>query len=1010
MARPPRTGWWGAILGVALAPAAAGELGLERFERRIRPALIEHCFDCHSAEAPRVRGGLRVDSLEGLLRGGETGPAIVPGDPERSSLWQALTYEDPDLQMPPKSRLPDEVIEDFRVWLAEGAPWPEGLAGAGGGEAGPAGFDLAGRREAHWAWHPVRRPEVPEVSDPEWAGGEIDRFVLARLEAEGLKPGPAASRPVLIRRATWMLTGLPPTPEEVEAFVGDGEEGAFARVVDRLLASPHYGERWARHWLDKVRYAETMGHEFDYPILGAWRYRDYVVRAFHSDLPYERFVREQIAGDLLPDPRWLEGEGINESAVGTLQYWFCQQVHSPVDVRNHQIEVVDNQIDVVTKAFLGMTVSCARCHDHKFDAISARDYFALAGILGSSRYAVGAVDDPAGRVRLAGEMVKAREALRRALADGLLETWAGGEAAGVDVAAGVAAGVLVREGETRWDGEGWMGDGEAFTADGEVAGQPRLEGDGAVRLVRPGWRDSGSLSRRFQGRLTSTTRVLDRDFVHVRMAGSGARFGVVIEGFTLIRAPIYGSLRRAVNREEPHWVTVDVSAWKGRRAYLEFSDLGVGDPASELGGGTAGAEGWLAVGEVVLSPHREPPGTGVWTGPTDGGAVLRLLRRWRDAPGTLSEGEVGWIEEVLGAKRPEFPEGWKEAWDRLESGVTAPVLAGVMSDGTGWDEALLIRGNHRTPGDTVPRGFLEALAVGPGREAYGEGSGRLALAEALTDGENPLTWRVMANWVWAHLMGRGLVASVDNFGVLGEAPSHPELLDWLADTFRSEGGSVKRLVRRIVLSRAWQAGSGVTDPAAEEADPDNRWWHRAHVRRLEGEAIRDGMLALSGRLDRSLGGPPVPVHLTPFMEGRGRPGRSGPLDGEGRRSLYLEVRRNFPSPFLLVFDTPVPATTVGWRSVSNVPAQALALMNDPMVVEEARRWADRLAREVAGGWEARVDRAYREAYGRSPDAEEWALAREYLAGGLEDSGEDGTTAWGEFCHALWVAKEFQFIP
>lgn len=1008
MARWPRIGWWSAILGVALGPASAAESGLERFERRIRPVLVEQCFDCHSAGASRVRGGLRVDTLADLLRGGETGPAIVPGEPEKSPLWRALTYEDPDLQMPPKSRLPDDVIEAFRGWLTEGAPWPEGGAasGAGGGAGADGGFDLAGRRDAHWAWQPVGRPEVPAVADTGWPHGDLDRFLLARLEAEGLKPGPKASRPVLIRRATWLLTGLPPTPEEVEAFAGDREEGAFERVVDRLLASPHFGERWARHWLDKVRYAETMGHEFDYPILGAWRYRDYVVRAFNSDLPYERFVREQVAGDLLPDPRRLEGEGINESAVGTLQYWFCQQVHSPVDVRNHQIEVVDNQMDVVTKAFLGMTVSCARCHDHKFDAVSARDYYAMAGILGSSRYAIRAVDDATGRIAQAGRLAEARDSLRQALADGLRETWAAGELV-EPVGFEVRAGVLFREDETKWGEAGWMGDGEAFTTDPAPAAQPRLREDGLVRLVRPGWRDSGSLSPRFQGRLTSPTRVLDRDFLHVRLAGQGARFGVVVEGFTLIRSPIYGSLRRAVNREEAHWVTVDVSSWKGRRAYLEFSDVGAGDPASELGGGTSGNDGWVAVGEVVLSGHRDPPGPGTWTGPAD---VEDVLRRWREAPGTLNEGEVVWLEGLLAAVRPRMPDGWKESWAALEAGVTAPVLAGVMSDGTGWDEALLIRGNHRTPGDTVPRRFLEALAVGPGAEAYREGSGRLALAEALTAAENPLTWRVMANWVWAHLMGRGLVASVDNFGVLGEAPSHPELLDWLADTFRREGGSVKRLVRRIVLSRAWQAGSGVTDPAAEEADPDNRLWHRAHLRRLEGEAIRDGMLALSGRLDRRLGGPPVPIHLTPFMEGRGRPGKSGPLDGEGRRSLYLEVRRNFPSPFLLVFDTPVPATTVGWRPVSNVPAQALALMNDPMVVGEARRWAERLVRDVAGGWEARVERAYREAYGRAPEPEEWALAREYLSGGVDDAGEDGVTVWGEFCHALWVAKEFQFIP
>lgn len=1019
-----RAGSWALVGGLAwawLALFGGGCLSIlgadpdEFFETRIRPVLVERCGECHGAEAAggRGKGGLRLDAKAAVLRGGDSGPAAVAGRPEASLLVRALTYDDPDLRMPPKTRLSAEVIEDFRVWVRDGLHWP-GATGAGEGVTPRAvaasragqGFDLAGRKAAHWAWRPVECPPVPKVSQEGWPAGEVDRFILARLEAAGLSPAPPADRRVLIRRASLVLTGLPPSPEEVEAYLGDDSPRAFERVVDRLLASPHFGERWARHWLDKVRYAETMGHEFDYPIVGAWRYRDYVVRAFNGDVPYDRFVREQIAGDLLTDRRRNPADGTDESMLGAMHFWLLQQVHSPVDVRAQQAETTDNQIDVLGKAFLGMTVACARCHDHKFDAISTRDYYAWYGILSGSRFALRAVDDPTPRRAQRSRMGGVREALRVQLADALMAKWGAGNAAGAAVR---LQGEVAPRPEDRVLGrEGWFPDGDAFAEGLEAGGQAVWLGGRIARagVVLPGWWHSAALGRRFQGALRSPTFTLDDDYLHLRLAGWGSRFSVVVEGFTLIQAPIYGALRQAVRSEEPHWVSVDVGMWKGRRAWLEFADLGEPDPASPMAPETRSPEGWISVGEVVVSSMKAPPPLVPVVEPVDG---VELVARWRAQPRTLSLGEAAWLGDRL--RKLEPAEALGAAWRELEAEITPPVLVAGMADGTGVDEPVFIRGSPRKPGEIVERRFLEALTPpAPASERFRVGSGRLALAEAIAHPDNPLFSRVPVNWVWSHLFGRGLVGSVDNFGVLGEAPTHPELVDWLADRFRSGGWSMKRLIRELVLSRTWQMSSSEAEPRAAEKDPDNRLWHRGALRRLEGEAIRDAMLAVSGRLDPAVGGPSVPMHLTPFLEGRGRPGLSGPLDGEGRRSLYLEVRRNFLSPFLLAFDFPVPSTTVGRRSVSNVPAQALAMMNDPFVAEQAGLWGRRVWEEGQGqGDMGRVEAMYLRALGRPPGDEERERALRFVKGRAA-AGEDAAAAWVDLAQVLFNAKEFQFIP
>ncbi len=1012
--------WSGVCASAAPRPAApttpaASPGEIEFFEKRIRPVLADQCYSCHSARAEKLKAGLRVDGRETLLLGGDTGPAVVPGDPSQSHLIRAIAYDDPDLQMPPKTRLPASVVEDFRQWIRRGVAWPttsRSSAEPPVADASARGFDLEGRRARHWAWQPVRHPELPQVRDSSWPKSAVDHFLLARLETAQLQPAPRAGRPTLLRRAHATLTGLPPTPAEVEAYVADPrpEAEAWATVVDRLLDSPHFGEHWARHWLDKVRYAETMGHEFDHPILGAWRYRDYVVRAFNQDLPWDTFALEQIAGDRLPEPRRNPADGTDESRLATAQYWLCQQVHSPVDVRAQQAETVDNQIDVVSKAFLGLTVACARCHDHKFDAISTKDYYALLGILGSSRHGFRAVDDPAPRLAVAAELRALRSGLPARITPSLLRTLVEDPAPPVRPTLHLGP-LALRPEDARLDDAGWFADGDAFLPDAGAPGLPIVLGEHDLRIAQPGWRHSGALGLRFQGSLRTPTFTLDREFLHLRIAGSGSRFGVCLEGFPLLCAPIYGSLRQTVRNPDPHWVTLDVSQWKGRRTWIDFADLTEGDPASGLPGESRKPDGWIAVGDVVLSSHREPPPL---RDQEDSSLVAPqpLLERWVTQPASLSSAEAAWLDGFLVHARSNLTAAVTAPLRHLDAKVQPPVLATTMADGTGVDESVFIRGNHRTPGPIVPRRFLEALSdeQTPMPASNGVGSGRLALAHGITAEDNPLFDRVFVNWAWSHLFGRGLVASVDNFGALGEAPSHPDLLDWLATEFRRLGRAPKPFLRELLLTEAWQMSSFASDPDASLLkDPDNLLFHRANIRRLDAESIRDAVLAVSGRLDPRIGGPPVPIHLTEFMEGRGRPGKSGPLDGDGRRSLYLEVRRNFLSPFMLAFDQPVPATTVGRRSVSNVPAQALSLMNDPLVSAEAERWADRVLREVEGPDARRIRHLMVQAFARPPSDSELQIASNYLRDQLSKPSEEPRAAWAGLCHALLNAKEFIFV-
>ena len=1130
---------------------------LEFFEKRVRPLLVMHCHKCHGAE--EQKGGLRLDSRAGVLAGGDSGPAVVPGKTDEGLLLDAVAYGDL-YQMPPSGKLPAADLDTLRRWVELGAPWPK--------EAGPAAakksgeFDLA-ERAKQWAFQGWIDHAPPAVKDEAWPVTPVDRFILSRLEAAELSPAAPADKATLLRRASFALVGLPPTPEEIAAFLADNSSQAWEGAIDRLLGSPHFGERWGRHWLDLVRYAESRGHEFDYSIPNAYQYRDYVIRAFNADLPYDQFLTEQIAGDLVEPPRLNPERGFNESILGA-GFWFLgEEVHSPVDTRLDETDRTDNKLDVFSKTFLGLTVACARCHDHKFDAISTKDYYALAGYIASSSYRQAPFETLDSHRRVIGEMAARRAAAqpklaaavatsakpalqrtaelllaaREALEAGPLAAVAAGENTAADAgaatnasqaeawqrrvdsvagerqlppavlaawvdelrraasephsplapwaatlgktddaqrAAAMEASLAVwrqqqRAAEPALDGArvmldyatcepaDWLEDGFTFGLAPVQPGEIRLGADPSRPIAGiydraaavSAWqnlapqpaagaeRENGRLNWLQSGRMLRTPSFkLGGGKLYYLVRGSGYAYAAV-DSHRMNNGPLHAALIRQWKAgDKPQWIEHDLTAYAGRRVHIEFSPR----PAEEIGAGESGLLSVAMVVEAEKAPGSlERPHAGLLQAlsrqsPTSAEAAagvyqqvfLGLAERFgacalaisadRQADAALAD----WL-----FSRPELTSPHESADRAALAAVAKPILdeqaalaaslpresalAPALLDGSGVDECVLLRGNPKTPGAVAPRRLLEALA-GADQPPPSRGSGRLELARRMTDVEkHPLVARVIVNRVWQHLFGRGIVASVDNFGVLGERPTHPELLDYLADEFVRDGWSIKRLIRSLMLSRTYQMSSA---PSRESLarDPRNLLWQHMQLKRLEAEAIRDAILAVSGRLDERMFGPSVPVFLTPFMEGRGKPA-SGPLDGAGRRSVYINVRRNFMNTMFLAFDYPTPFTSTGRRTVSNVPAQALTMMNSPFVVAEARRWAERDLATPAASAAERIERLYLAAFGRPPTSAESADALAFLAEQAVRyaASADDSRPWADLCHVLLNVKEFIFV-
>jgi hypothetical protein len=976
-----------------------------------------------------------------------------------------------------------------------------------------------------WIWRTPTQQPVPQVNGHS-AATDVDRFLYAKLESKGLTAAGPADDATWLRRVHFAITGLPPTREALHAFLEDARAGVGAgaaareRVVDRLLGSPHFGERWARHWMDLMRYAESRGHESDFAIANAWQYRDYLIRAFNSDVPYNQFVLEHVAGDLLPAPRLQTGNELNESVLATGWAFLGEEVHSPVDIRQDECERIDNKVDVFSKTFLGLTVSCARCHDHKFDPIRTDDYYALAGfMLGSSfrqvrfeamennrkmaaeltewrgRYAPGLLKSviarrESGVARIAENLMTAAQAFTAGgltgggpvKESGRLQPWllhlsqaatnpgaflhrfavlaldsktetagrfAGGTSApGSSSSAVLPKGARVIADYTQAAAQPWKVDGEAFGSRPLRVGEVVLGMDvtnpvakvlpygAATRDVfwnrlkaAPGnENDSGRLGAtgRAGQMLRTPTVTLGVGKIHVLLKGK-ARVYAAVDSHLMNEGPLHGQLAQTMSSGtsvEPRWVTQDLSPYAGHRAHIELGPDGTGELEVLMVVESADQPTWRPLLEFEPGPSVRSVSDFAHEIQAAASGVLQVVQRGDSAADGLTSNQamvLNWLVQNSPLFESNPGSGVSELAREFVAGQSA--IAGRVRwesrtavswfDGTGVDEFVLVRGKPFKQGALSPRSLPVAFATAKPIDTS-VSSGRYELAQQLVDPTNPLLSRTIVNRVWHHVFGRGIVPTVDNFGALGEPPTHPELLDHLAWQFMHEDGwSVKRLIRRLVLTEAFARSSHIRGGHNEEVDPANVFLHRMPVRRLEGEAIRDALLAVSGRLNPVVGGPPVPVHLTEFLVGRGRPEGSGPLDGDGRRSIYTAMRRNFIPTLMQTFDMPTPFSTVGKRNVTNVPAQSLALMNDPLFHEQSAVWAKRLLRETLGADAvARIRWLYETAYGRLPGEAEIQACLDSLGElrRLHDSADkENVEVWGDLCHALLNANDFIYL-
>jgi mono/diheme cytochrome c family protein len=914
----------------ATAPTAEQ---IEFFEEKIRPVFAEHCYTCHSDKAEKVKGGLRLDTREALLKGGDSGPVIVPGNPDASLMIKAVRYEDKDLQMPPKNKkLSGEQIAALEDWVKMGAPDPRAAARP------PPLTDIGAARARHWAFQPVKNPVPPPVKKKRWVQTPIDNFVLAKLEQKHLHPAPPADRRTLIRRVTYDLLGLPPTPEEVETFVKDKRPNAYALLVDRLLASPHYGERWGRYWLDVARYADTKGYlaggeERRYAF--SYTYRDYVVRAFNEDKPYDQFLVEQIAADQL-----VVGENPAKrdtlAALGflTLGRRFL----------NNQNDIIDDRIDVVTRGTLGLTVSCARCHDHKFDPIPTKDYYALHGVFASSEEPselplLGPLEDSPQYQDYLKEKAKIQKEieefedkeiakfiadLRLNVGDYLLgarDAGRLGDKGRFDTFASerkLIPAVLRR----------WMTDLEARRKNSDPIFTPWFE------LSAFAEEEFSTNSQRWLAKLTADSVVN----AVVRKALSGPTTNSLKQ---VVEA--YNKLFKGIDAE---WKTnLTVAAKEKKPAPVELPDADREALRKVL----------YADGTPINLPKDE----------------VRTIhaRRLREGAAPIRN-----KIEALSWTHPGVPQRAMALADRSNPG----------------NSHVFMRGNPGSPGPEVPRRFLEVLSE-PDRPPFTNGSGRLELARAIVSHDNPLTARVYVNRVWLHHFGEGLVGTPGDFGVRTEAPLHRDLLDYLATAFRENGWSTKKLHRLILLSATYQQSSEVNSRCLK-ADPDNRYLHHVNRRRLDFEAMRDTLLAVSGKLDLKMGGVPVDIVTEPFPP---------------RRTIYgLIDRQNLPSLFR-TFDFANPDTSNQGRFYTTVPQQALFMMNSPFVIEQARSLVKRDEVERVEGQTRKIQALHRLVWQRPADSGEFQLAEKFIASQPEAGAN--LSPLEKYAQVLLLSNELMFV-
>ncbi|MBI4906836.1 MAG: PSD1 domain-containing protein [Acidobacteria bacterium] len=796
---------------------------LEFFEAKIRPVLAKNCYACHGSGTKNAMGGLFLDTKAGLMKGGANGPALIPGNPNESILIKAVRHE--GRKMPPAGKLPDAAIADLEKWVAMGAPDPRVGAAA---EWKESKVDIEKGRQ-YWAFQNPVKPASPKVRNAKWSTQPVDRLLLARLESKGLTPSPEADKATLIRRVTMDLTGLPPTAAEVTAFLNNKHPDAYTKLVDRLLASPQYGERWGRHWLDVARYAESVGRGRNYIMPYAWRYRDYVIDSFNADKPYDKFVMEQIAGDLLPASN---DKQYNEQLTGTA--FLSLGSHDLIEQNPSvfRMDVVDEQIHSVSKAFMGITVGCARCHDHKFDPIPTADYYAMAGIFRSTEMLSG---------------------LRRRPRD---------NASYFDINLLARLKLTPEEQANAW--------------------------------------------------IKDPAKIAEWNELMKKLEDS--RSG---------RSPALLQARRNLKKGQP-----------------------------------------IAPGQQV--------------------AVAAKLRQEAN---------------VVLAQMDKFP--------------LPKDLAMAAREGESNDCEIHIKGDVKDLGRKVPRGFVQVVSRpnDSGFEIGPKDSGRLQLAKWLARKDNPLTARVMVNRVWLHTFGRGIVPTVDNFGKMGEQPTHQDILDYLAVRFMEQGWSVKKVVREVVLSKSYRMSTAYNDRNAK-ADPDNNLFWRQNRNRLEVEAIRDSIMMVAGKLNlQRPAESPTMGFVRGFDLGRGR--GTYPEDYAVKmdsRSVYVPVLRNFLPAMYETFDFPEPSEPKGRREVTTVPTQALFLVNSNFAITQSKSAAEKLLADAQTTGRDRVLRVYREVLSRDATQAEIDRSLSFIDAMRSNTSEhnDEKTAWARLYQALFASAEFRY--
>lgn len=908
---------------------------LQFFESKIRPALITHCYECHSQEADKRKGGLWLDSKAGWEVGGDTGPAAIPGDIDGSLLIETIRYHDPDLEMPPEGKLSSEVIADFEEWVRRGLPDPRSEGSAIYNEEGMSVED--GRD--FWSFRP--RKETFEEKET------IDDFIDARLEEAGLVAEPATRAEKRLRRAKIDLTGLLPTLAEQDEFLADPSEAKFTEMIDRWLETDAFGERWGRHWLDIVRYADSSGGGRAMPFPDAWRYRDYIIDAFQKDRPLDQFITEQIAGDLLPYENLQERQR-NLTATGFL-------VLGPHNYENQNkaeldFEIVDEQIDTIGRAFMGQTVGCARCHDHKFDPVPTRDYYAMAGIFLSTnsvthsnvsrwhREPIPPTEEAKAAIAAYEKESKTLESEIKELKNQLAEMGRGSGGKVRSVRAESLPGIVIDNTQAELKGE-W----QTSTSSGRWIGEGYIHDMNEHREPKSvTWETTVETAGRYELRLSYSTGPNRNTKAPVSIFIGNEEHKMLM------------NQRLKPEHDELFQTMGEYDLGEGEVVRVVMSNQ-----SSENGHIIADAVQWLPVGERKPAPPKE------------------LSKEIQRLEGTLAEKEKQL--KVLRSNSPEIP----QAMSVVDKG----------GDSIG-DTELRIRGVESNRGDLVPRGFLE-VATWESTEIAESTSGRLELAQWLVDPKHPLVSRVLANRVWLKLMGEGLVRTADNFGVTGETPTHPELLDYLAGRLIESGWSTKALVREIMLSDVYSRSTGRGMIEGDEVDPENKLYARAHLRPLDVEALRDAILTLSGELEMEGGGPSLP---------KGFKTEFGYKFKTMRRSVYVPVFRNSGYEMFTVFDFANPNFTIGKRSKSTIPTQALFLTNSEFIHQRSAAAADKFLAKDAASDEERVELAFRHAIGRAPSESELSLAINFLA----ESGHDAE-AWAALSRTLFASVDFRYL-